>query len=382
LGGRFNYVRNSVKAVIDAYDGTTTLYIVDKNDPIAHAYQKAFPSLFSSEDPSQELRSHFRYPEDLFRVQTNMWGRYHLDNTDDFYTQGPAWSVAPDPGTTIQSGVSNNTTTTVQQENVPPPVSGGIAPYYQLLRLPGTEGQSFNLVRPFVPTRGNNQQMTAFMAANSDPDHYGQLQTFVMPGDRLPPAPTLVASTMGSDTQVSSLQTLLGINTGGSRLFFGNLLIVPIEHSLLYVRPVYVQAAGENNPLLLRKVVVEFNNRVEVADTLSGALKQFPNFSDLQITGPTQPTQPTQPGQQPTQPEAPTLTAQELLARATQEFQAADAALKNGDLAEFQKQYKLAQADVDAASRQLAGDTTAVPTTSTTTPESTTTSTTVSGSSA
>jgi uncharacterized membrane protein (UPF0182 family) len=206
-----------------------------------------------------------------------------------------------------------------------------------------------------VPTKGNNQQMTAFMTAKSDPDHYGQLQTFVMPGDRLPPAPTLVASTMSSDTQVSSLQTLLGINTGGSRLLFGNLLIVPIDQSLMYVRPVYVQAAGENTPPLLRKVVVEFNNQVQVADTLSAALRQFTQFSDLplpsgQVPGPNNP-------QTNPPPQQPATTATELLAQAARDFADADAALKNGDLALYQVKIKSAQQNVLQA-QQLLGATT------------------------
>src|SRR5436190_1155898 len=153
--------------------------------------------------------------------------------------------------TTARRRCTSSTATTANPDN-PPPATGGIAPYYQLLRVPGDTEQSFIILRPFVPTKGNNQQMTAFMTAKSDPDHYGQLQTFIMPGDRLPPAPTLVAKTMASDTNVSQLQTLLGQN--GSRVVFGNLLIVPVEHSLIYVRPVYVQAAGENNPNLLRKI--------------------------------------------------------------------------------------------------------------------------------
>ncbi len=373
-------MRNSVKAVIDAYDGTTTLYIVDHEDPVIRAYQKAFPHLFSSSDPSEALRAHFRYPEDIFRVQTNMWGRYHLDSTDDFYTQGPAWSVAPDPGTAVQTAAATNTTATTTQDNSPPPVSGGIAPYYQLMRLPGETEQRFSILRPFVPTKGSGKQMTAFMVAKSDPEHYGELETFVMPGDAQPPSPTLVASTMSSDTAVSSLQTLLGINTGGSRLLFGNLLIVPIEHSLVYVRPVYVQASGDNNPPLLRKVVVEYNNQVSVADTLPAALKQFTQFSDLPAAGATTPPPTTGPTTGPTTPPA-TLTAQELLTRALQEFQDADAALRNGDLATFQQKYKAAQSDVDKAN-QILGGTPPDSTTTSTSSTTSTTSTTLSGASA
>src|SRR5207302_11095577 len=139
-------------------------------------------------------------------------------------------------------------------------------------------------------------------------------------------APTLVASTMSSDTNVSQLQTLLGVTGGGSRLLFGNLLIVPIEQSVMYVRPVYVQAQGENTPPLLRKVVVEYNNQVRVADNLPAALKQFPQFADYPAPSTTVPTQ--TPGQ--TTPPPQQLTAGELLTKAAQDFAEADASLKHG----------------------------------------------------
>jgi uncharacterized membrane protein (UPF0182 family) len=210
------------------------------------------------------------------------------------------------------------------------------------------------------------------MIAKSDPAHYGELQTFVMPGDRLPPAPTLVASTMSSDTAVSSLQTLLGINTGGSRLLFGNLLIVPIEHSLLYVRPVYVQASGENNPPLLRKVVVEFNNQVAVADTLPAALKQFSKFSDL--PAPDTVTTPQQPPTQGTTP-PPATSAADLLAQALQDYQDADNALKQGDLGTYKQKIDDARRKTEQANTILGGNSSSTTTTSTT-------STTLSGASA
>ena len=129
LSGRFNYVRNSVKAVVDAYDGTTTLYIVDHDDPIVKAYSKAFPSLFSKSDPAPELAAHFRYPEDMFRTQTNMWGRYHLDNPDAFYTNANAWTVAPDPGTQTQTGA---TVTTLNPDTQVPAVAD--RPHRSVLR--------------------------------------------------------------------------------------------------------------------------------------------------------------------------------------------------------------------------------------------------------
>ena len=124
------------------------------------------------------------------------------------------------------------------------------------------------------------------MIAKSDPGHYGELETFQMPSNNLPPSPTLVASTMTSDPQVAGLQTLLGVRGGGSEVLFGNLIVVPLEQSLLYVRPVYVQTTGENNPPLLRKVIVLYQNQVQVADTLPQALQQFPAFSDLPVQNP------------------------------------------------------------------------------------------------
>jgi uncharacterized membrane protein (UPF0182 family) len=368
LGGTFNYVRNSVKAVIDAYDGTITLYVVDHEDPIIRAYQKAFPKLFSSADPGDALRAHFRYPEDLFRVQTNMWGRYHLSNPDEFYTQGNAWTVAPDPGTVTQTSASSvasgqDTQTTQQAAN-------RIAPYYQLLHLQDDNALNFVILRPFVPLKGNNQQMTAFMVARSDPQNYGKLTTYEMPGNGPPPAPTLVASNMSSDPAVGELQTLLGIRGGGSDLLFGNLITVPIQQSLLYVRPVYVKAAGDNNPPLLRKVVVQFNNAVKVADTLPDALKLFPQFADL----PTGTTPPPSPSTGP----APAVTAQELLAQALQDYQDANNALKQGDLATFKLKIDDAQRKTEQAQQILSGGAPADTTTTTTS----TTSTTLSGASA
>src|SRR3954451_14914292 len=153
------------------------------------------------------------------------------------------------------------------------------------MQLPGETAPSFLILRPFVPTTGNNQQMTAFMVAKSDPNDYGRLQTFQMPGNHQPPAPTLVASQMGSDPQVSQLQTLLGITGGGSHLVFGNLLTLPVDQSLIFVRPVYVQASGSNNPPLLKKVIVDINGAVKVDDTLRASLKQYAQFTDLPSGG-------------------------------------------------------------------------------------------------
>ncbi len=377
LNGTFNYVRNSVKAVVDAYAGTVTLYVVDRNDPIVRAYQKAFPKLFTTDAMPAELQSHLRYPEEMFRVQTNMWGRYHQTDPDTFYNQSDGWNVAPDPGQQHQVGSQTPTPSTDTGANnangttAPPQAKGGIPPYYQLMQLPGDSKQTFVLLRSFVPVRGNNQQMTAFMVASSDPGSYGQLRTFEMPNNNFPPSPGQAAATMSSDTDVASLQTLLGVNTGGSDLFFGNLLTIPINQSLLYVRPVYVQAHGTNSIPLLRRVVVEFNNQVAVAPTLGAALRQLTPFADLpQLpsetpsgdNGAPPTTQPTPPGSSSSSPPENQTVAQ-LLADANAAMDAANAALTAGDLATYQAKVNQAAADIKQAQAIVNGSSTTTTTT-------------------
>jgi uncharacterized membrane protein (UPF0182 family) len=355
LNKAFNYVRNSVKAVVDAYDGTTTMYVVDEEDPLIRAYRSAFPDLFTDQDQVPDsLRAHFRYPEDLFRVQTNMWGRYHLDDPDDFYNQNDAWNVAQKPG-----GGTTTQTTTIDGRPVSVSREERIEPYYLLMRLPGETEESFLLLRPFVPASGDDsgKLLTAFMVAKSDPGDYGKLQTFVMPRGKLPDGPSIVAGTMQSDPAVSELETLLG--TQGSKLLYGNLIMVPIEQSLLYVRPVYTEAESTNVPTLQR-VIVEFNGEVAVKDTLEEALSAL--FGDSPSTGEEQPSTPSDPGDDDD------ATVAELLAKAATAFTDADAALRDGDLGEYQEKVREGRNYVEQARRASSGGSTSTTTTTTTQP--------------
>jgi uncharacterized membrane protein (UPF0182 family) len=324
----FNYVRNSVKATIDAYDGTIKLYVVDQQDPLIRAYQSAFPSLFTSDTPSDELRAHFRYPEDMFKVQTNMWGKYHVTNPDTFYNGSDQWLVASDPG--IQEAKAPVNTATTTDPNAAAVTTSGsrrIDPYYQLMKLPGEDDTSFLLLRPFVPfsTDDSRKQLTAFMVAKSDPGSYGKLETFVMPSDRRPEGPGLVAGTIQADTNVSQAQTLFCQQ--GSKCLFGNLVLIPVEQSLIYVRPLYVIAQGNELPLL-RKVVVEFEGDVSIADDLNGALRGIDAFKDLPATSTSTP--PPSDGSSPptTTPNTGTQTVAQLIADANQAFNDATAALQ------------------------------------------------------
>jgi uncharacterized membrane protein (UPF0182 family) len=335
----FNYVRNSVKAVVDAYDGTVTFYAVDDSDPILRAYRDAFPDLFTdgSKVPD-EVRDHFRYPEDLFRVQTNMWGRYHIDDPDDFYNQNDAWNVAQKPPT--GSGTAVLTQTTDQTGRAVSTREERIEPYYLLMRLPGETKESFLLLRPFVPVSGDDsrKELTAFMVAKSDGDDYGKLETFVMPRSDRPDGPGIVAATMQQDPDVSQLQTLLGQQ--GSNLIYGNLILVPINQSLLYVRPVYTEAESTSIPEL-KKVIVAYEGNVAVKDTLQEALSTL--FGNAPDTG----EEAGNDGGVTNEP--PSDDVATLLGRAVDAFAAADSALKDGDLGTYQDKVKEAQDYINQA---------------------------------
>jgi uncharacterized membrane protein (UPF0182 family) len=352
-----NYVRNSVKAVVDAYDGDVTLYLTDslygERDPIARAYAKAFPDLFTSIDEMPaELRAHLRYPEDMFRVQTTMWGRYHQETSEDFYNNSDQWDVAQDPGNDVASA-SDAAATTVRER---------IEPYYLQMRLPGQDTEQFVLFRPFVPhsTDDSKTQLTSFMVADSDPEHYGRLQVFTMTqgeGDdrernRAVDGPLTVNNQMLSDAEAGVSQTITELNrTGGaSRVDFGNLLIVPIDEGLLYVRPVYVRIEGARNAPQLQLVIVAIGDEVQQAPTLKGALqKLYPNVAiETQEGGDDDPETPSTGGEEPSTPATGIEAAADLLSQASEKYTEADEALRSGTASALQD-----YADLNAEAREL-----------------------------
>ena len=372
-GMAFNYIRNSVKVTTDAYDGTMKFYVTDAKDPIIRAYQRAFPELFSSSSVMPpELRDHLRYPEDLFSVQTNMYGRYHISDPDDFYNASDAWDVSQDPG----SGRIQGATAAAAQPTAPTPTAATAVPVsqttrmdaaYMLLRLPGEERSSFLILRPFVPTsRGGEKQqnLTAFMTAKSDPDSYGRLQAFVMPRGVQIDGPALINSRALADAEIAQELSLL--DQRGSRVLQGNVLVIPIKDSLLYIRPIYVEAEANAIPEM-RKVIVVYGPRAEMANTLQEALTRL--FGDAPQTleegfggvpgGPAPPPQPPEGGGVPAAP-----NVQDLLGRASVAFTEANDALKAGDLARYQQKIREAEDLVRQASAASAPP----PTTTTTTP--------------
>lgn len=326
----FNYARNSVKITIDAYDGTMKFFVIDREDPIVRAYAKAFPKLFSPESAMPAgLREHLRYPEDLFRVQTAMFARYHISDPSDFYNAGDAWNVSPDPG----SG-------RVQASAAPKPVVPGAVtvsstakrmdPSYVLLRLPGDTKEKFILIQTFVPASlsDNNSQpiMTAFMTASSSPEDYGQLRVFTMPRGRSIDGPLLVDNTINATPEISQELSLL--DQRGSQVVKGNILVIPMENSLLFVRPLYVQSERSGIPEF-QKAIVVFNGKAVMRNTLQEALTvlfgQAPDTLEAKPGGPA-----------PAEPVAGTTVA-DLLEQVAQAYDEAQKALKAGDLATYQR---------------------------------------------
>jgi uncharacterized membrane protein (UPF0182 family) len=274
----FNYLRNSVKIALDAYTGSVKFYVVDESDPIIRSYASAFPSMFvDASQASPELRAHFRSPEDLFRMQTAMYARYHVTDVNAFYTGNLAWSVAKEPGRTQQdvqavtqtsTGLGGVTTVTTRTPR--------IAPYYTLLQLPGDTKPQFVQVRPFAPVEQKGeatQLLEGFMTVSSEPGSLGQLRVFTDNADPKLPGPAQLASNISS-TFAGAL-TLLD-NTG-SEVLFGTPQFIPAGGGLIFLRPWYVQPAGSVKIPALRCITVLANNRYVNRGLLEDALRvQFP----------------------------------------------------------------------------------------------------------
>jgi len=327
LTGLANYIRNSVKVVVDAYDGTITYY-ADTSDPIISAWSQAFPGMFTPiADAPASLSAHFRYPENLFQVQATQFARYHVTDPQVFFQNQDLWQIPDDP--------------TIPANTGDPSARGPLRPYYQLIRLPGQSSEQFQLVLPLVPQ--GRQNMVALMAVSSDPGSYGQISSFTFPSGLNVFGPSQVFSQINQDPVFSQERTLLG--QGGSSVVFGDLLVIPIDNSFLYVEPVYVRAQQENAIPELKRVIVVNGSTVGVAPTLADAIAAA-------VQGET--------GGEGGAPPTGTVQQQisDLLNQALQRFKAATAALRAGDLATYQSELEQAQALVQQANdlvAQLAG---------------------------
>jgi uncharacterized protein len=316
-----------VKVVIDAYDGTITYY-ADLSEPILAAWSAAFPDLFTDIDEAPaSLAAHFRYPENLLQIQAEQYTNYHVTDATAFYQQRDFWQVPEDP----------TRDTTAGEGSLP------IAPYYQLLKIPGRATESFELVLPFVPDGRSN--MVGWMAASSDPANYGDVTVFRFPEGRNIEGPGQIFSRMNQDPTFSAQRSLLG--SGGSNILFGDLLVIPVEDSFLYVLPVYVRSSQPSAIPELKRVLVVNGSAgdVTVGESLRDAL-------DLAVSPGSEEPPDGGPGEEP-----PTGTVDEriaqLLASAAEHYRLADEALAQGDLGTYQTQVDLARENLEEATRLL-----------------------------
>jgi len=317
----FNYLRNSVKAVVNAYDGTMNFYIVDESDPLILSYKDIFPNLFTPKSSmSSELLDHIRYPEDLFTIQSDMYRDYHMTDPRVFYADEDPWVIPSDSSTTPRVATLRGEFTEIGFKPM--------LPYYLLMSLPGESDLSYLIFQPFNPE--NRPNMQSFLVADADPENYGQLIDFRLPKGEFVDGPSQVATRINQDPDISQIFTLL--DQQGSSVIKGNLFVVPINQSILYYQPIYLQ--GEQNPLPEFKfVVVVFQDRIIMEESLSEALASVfgGDFATENV--------------EDTEGES----ALELLEKATKAFEKAQEELQNGNLGLYQNLVEQAQQYVDLA---------------------------------
>jgi uncharacterized membrane protein (UPF0182 family) len=288
LSSSDNYIRNSVKATVDAYSGEVTFFVIDDADPILRAWRSAFPDLFTSIDEMPtEVREHLRYPEDLFRVQTELYSKYQIP-AEDFFERRGAWSVAQapsvSPGEQATGGTSAFDPDAVATEFATESGVARFTPYYTMFRNGWTGEEEFVLLRPFVPfsTNDSRTQLQAYMTASSDPETYGRLQSYVVTNDDLPDGPLRVASQAESEPDLSQRISRDENVESNSRVRFGDLQIVPVADGLVWIRPYYVSIQGTTSSRAsteFRFVIASHNEDSAFAPTLTEALAQlFPGF--------------------------------------------------------------------------------------------------------
>ncbi len=326
--GQINYIRNSVKITVDAYDGTVTYYLTDSGDPIIQTYANAFPSLFKPLSQMPEgLQSHLRYPEDLFRVQTEHYATYHMTDVRTFFLKEDKWEI---PQEQFQNG---------QQP---------IEPYYVMLNLPGEEELEYLLILPMTPTGKEN--MVTWIAARNDGEHYGELVVYLLSRQELVNGPIQVEARIDQNPEISGQFTLWG--QSGSSVIRGNLLTIPMGNSFLYVEPIYLQATGNALPEL-KRVIVATSDRIAMRETLDEALAALLLDDAIVVETAAEPDATSDatidPTPAPAEVDAVELgnaTVEELIQSANVHFQAAEAAQRDGDWTTYGEELEALERDL------------------------------------
>lgn len=317
-----NYIRNSVKAVVDAYDGTVAFYIADEKDPIIQTYSKVFDKMFKplSEIP-EGLRAHIRYPKDIFEIQSKMYLTYHATNPNVFYNREDKWAI---PNETYQS------------QEAP------MSPLYFTFKLPEEEKAEFLLSIPFTPN--GKQTLTGFMVARNDGEHYGEFVLYRFPKDRSIIGPQQIEAQISNNDVISRDLSLW--NSQGSEVIRGHLLTIPMENSILYIEPLYIRASSETAIPEVKRIIAAFNSKIVMDTTLEGALKQifenggndFENVFDDETADSQNKDAPIDENNGIIDsPDKPSLDAGEAIKKANELYDQAQEALRKGSLSEYER---------------------------------------------
>ena len=327
-----NYIRNSVKATVDAYNGSISLYVADERDPIIQTYAKIFPSTLKplAEMP-ESLRAHLRYPEDKFHLQSRVFATYHMDKPQEFYNKEDQWTIAQMQDANQNAPVkpaARNPAAPVIAPNANPEFKP-MDPYYTIMKLPGEQKEEFILMMPFTPQRKDN--LAAWMVARSDGENYGKLAAYRFPKQQLVFGPKQIAARINQDPEISRQLALW--NQGGSRVIFGTLMVIPIKESLIYVQPLYFRAESGRIPEL-RRIIVASDNRIAMRETLDQSLASLFG-GELNPADKTK--LPIVAGKN--QPDIPTDSAA-LLEQARRQYELAQEAQRAGDWAKYGEEVK------------------------------------------
>lgn len=316
-----NYIRNPVKIVVDAYDGTVDFYAIDEKEPVLAAYARIFPGTFKPyTGMPAELKEHVRYPESLFLVQAEVYRSYHMTNPDVFYNKEDLWNF---PTETVGDSAKR------------------VDPYYVIMKLPGEEREEFILMQPMTPSNRNN--MVAWLAARCDAPHYGRLVEYQFPKERLIYGPQQIEARIDQDTLISQQLSLW--NQMGSKVIRGNLLVIPVEDSVVYVEPLYLRSEQGQIPEL-KRVIASYADRVAMEPTLEAALAAVLGARGAPATPSPPVAAPPSTARKPAGP-PPTLTAR-------QHYEAALEGLRRGDWSAFAR-------EMEALDRSLGADGEATP---------------------
>ena len=305
--GSTNYIRNSVKVVVDAYNGDTNFYVVDEKDPIATTFQKIYPTLFKSFDEMPEgLKSHIRYPNYLFEIQASVYAKYHMEDVNVFYQREDMWDIASEI-----YGMEKKQMT----------------PNYYIAKLPGEQKAEFFNSIPFTPK--SKQNMTALMVARNDGENYGQLVLYQFPKSRTIYGPEQIEAQIDQNTEISKEFSLW--SSAGTKYRRGNMFIIPINTSILYVEPVYLEATNSSIPEV-KRIIVAYNDKIAYEETLADCLiSLFGTKAQNGVSG----SETTNPSQSGREDSAANMSARQLAELVQEYFTKAQNAQKNGDWAKY-----------------------------------------------